>query len=77
MKVRGRVKFGGLAEAYAQYQHERDELRHGPEVHPKSDPKGQAHYLYGNETSAWNAEMERAAQSMTEIALVETFRRPF
>lgn len=42
----GRVTFGGMAEAYAEVQHEREDFEH-----PQG---GQSHYLYGRDTSAWN-----------------------
>jgi hypothetical protein len=71
----GSMIFGGLAEAYAQYQHEHDELRHGPEVHPLSDAAGQAHYLFGDETSAWNAEIERWAERLTGDSVATSIER--
>jgi len=56
------VQFGGLAEAYAEVQHEREDFEH-----PKG---GQAHYLYGAATSAWNA----AEQRMAETVVLERLR---
>jgi len=50
MGMRGVITFGGLAEAYAQVQHQREDFKH-----PKG---GQAHYLFGKPTSAWNAHRE-------------------
>lgn len=75
VSIVGSVTFGGLAEAYAQYQHEHDELRHGPEVHPLSDAAGQAHYLFGDETSAWNAETERWAERLTGDSVATSIER--
>lgn len=42
--VTATVEFGGLAEAYAEVQHERTDFHHDD---------GQAHFLYGDESSAW------------------------
>lgn len=43
-ELHGQITFGGLASAYAEVQHEREDFQH-----PKG---GQAHYLYGPD-SAW------------------------
>jgi hypothetical protein len=50
-RILGEITFGGIAAAYAEVQHERDDFRH-----PKG---GQAHWLYGAEDSAWSSEVER------------------
>ena len=54
----GTITFGGMAEAYAEVQHEHDEF-----VHPKG---GQSHFLYGSSTSAWNPESESFAMKTLE-----------
>jgi hypothetical protein len=45
ISLTAQIEFGGLASTYASVQHEGDDF-----VHPK---KGQAHFLYGAPTSAW------------------------
>lgn len=44
------VVFGGMATAYAQVQHEREDYHHD---------KGQAHFLHGSADSAWGEEQEK------------------
>lgn len=75
------VTFGGLAEAYAEVQHENEDF-----VHTKADfaakwpmrkvPKkgykgGQAHFLYGSPDAAWNATEERMVKALIARRLHE------
>lgn len=55
------ILFGGLAEAYAEVQHEHDEFEH-----PKG---GQSHFLYGASDSAWtDAEQTVALRGIEALA---------
>lgn len=55
------VSFGGMAEAYAEVQHEHEEFNH-----PKG---GQAHYLYGSSSSAFGDEGEKFAREALAASL--------
>lgn len=50
-RILGEITFGGLAAAYAEVQHEREDFNH--------PTGGQAHWLYGAEDSAWSPEVEK------------------
>lgn len=63
--IQGEVTFGGLATAYAEVQHEREDF-----YHPKA---GQAHYLYGPD-SAWD-QGEDAAVRMLDREVGEIAER--
>jgi hypothetical protein len=52
----GSIRFGGMAAAYAEVQHEREDFEH-----PKG---GRAHYLYGEPDSAWEANEGRVAAEL-------------
>ena len=63
--IAAEITYGGLASRYAEVQHEAEEFHH-----PK---KGQAHFLFGAETSAWESELpatmdelDRAAEKIAE-----------
>jgi len=60
------ISFGGLAAAYAEVQHEREDF-----AHPKG---GQAHYLYGSAQSAWNDLAQRRAGQIVAAKLARLAR---
>jgi len=62
MGMRGVITFGGLAEAYAEVQHQHEEFKH-----PKG---GQAHYLFGKPTSGWNPLRELQLSKLVDRAAV-------
>lgn len=66
------IRFGGLAEPYAEVQHEREDFEHKP---GRVD-----HFLYGRPHSAYNAAQARMILTMVERHLIAslkaTFRNP-
>ena len=59
------VWFGGLAEQYAEVQHEREDFNH-----PKG---GSDHFLYGAKYSAWNDSEERMVITSIDKFLRKAF----
>ena len=61
------VSFGGRAQAYAEPQHEREDY-----VHPKA---GRAHFLHGDEGSAWNTPEQRMATKVIGAKVSELTKK--
>lgn len=77
------VTFGGLASAYAEVQHERDDFTHTkaafeakygplpPGMKLRGHKGGQAHFLWGAPNSAYNEWFERWAEGVIQRRLTE------
>jgi len=66
------IVFGGMASAYAEVQHEREDFRHdgsGRLPHERHLPSGGVHhYLFGRDHSAWESNEEAITRDLDEKA---------
>lgn len=82
------VTFGGMAGPYAEVQHEREDFAHTPaqweakygQPFPDTlkgydNPEGQAHFLYGDPSSAWNDNVEKKFNQFAINAVEADFQR--